>query len=107
MSKPIEVDLPHSLGREEAHRRIADNVHKLGDHMPGGVAEVTSQWQGDRLDLSIGAMGQEVKASIDVRERDVHVVIDLPGMLALFATPIEAALRKKGSDLLLEDKRNG
>jgi hypothetical protein len=28
----------------------------------------------------------------------------LPGMLSFFAAPIEAALKAKGSDLLLEDK---
>jgi hypothetical protein len=28
----------------------------------------------------------------------------LPGMLGFFAGPIEAALKSKGSDLLLEDK---
>ena len=29
----------------------------------------------------------------------------LPGMLALFAAPIDAMLKAKGGDLLLEDKR--
>jgi len=51
-------------------------------------------------------MGQEVKAVIAVDEKVVHCTIDLPGMLSLFAGPIEAFLRKKGSDLLLEDKRD-
>ena len=40
MDRPIEVDLPHKLGREEARRRIAGNVHKLSDHIPGGAADV-------------------------------------------------------------------
>jgi len=29
----------------------------------------------------------------------------LPGMLAMFAAPIEALLNRKGDDLLLEDNR--
>jgi hypothetical protein len=104
MERPIEVELPHKLGRDEAHRRIANNVHKLHDHIPGGAAHVTSNWVGDRLDLDITAMGQVVAAQIDVEEAKVRCRVMLPGMLALFAAPIEAALNAKGRDLLLEDR---
>ena len=104
MSQPIHVDLPHTLGREEAQRRIAANIHKLQGYIPGG-AEVTSNWVGDRLDMTVGAMGQSVDAKIDVEDKLVRCVIALPGMLGFFAKPIEAALKAKGRDLLLEDRR--
>jgi putative polyhydroxyalkanoate system protein len=100
---PIHVDLPHKLGRAEARRRIEGNVDKLAGYIPGG-ATVTHQWQGDQLRLSIGAMGQSVDASVDVEEALVRCRIELPGLLGLMAKPIEAALRSKGSDLLLEDR---
>jgi hypothetical protein len=104
MDRPIEDDLPHKLGREEARRRIAGNVHKLSDHIPGGAADVKSNWVGDQLNLDITAMGQTVAAQIDVQETKVRCRVMLPGLLALFAAPIEAALNRKGSDLLLEDR---
>ena len=104
MSQPIQVDLPHNLGKEEARRRIANNIHKLRDHIPGGGAQVQSGWSGDQLNLGIDALGQSVNATIDVEESKVHVAVLLPGMLAMFAGPIQAMLQKKG-DLLLEDKR--
>ena len=104
MDRPIEVDLPHKLGREEARRRIAGNVHKLSDHIPGGAADVKSNWVGDQLNLDITAMGQTVAAQIDVQETKVRCRVMLPGLLALFAAPIEAALNRTGSDLLLEDR---
>ena len=104
MARPIDVSLPHTLGREEARRRIAANIHTLKEHIPGG-AKVTSSWVGDRLDLDIGAMGQSVEARIIVEETAVRCHVMLPGMLALFAAPIEALLNRKGSDLLLEDHR--
>jgi hypothetical protein len=105
MQRPIDVDIPHKLGREEAHRRIATNIHKLKDHIPGGATHIDSNWSGDRLDLVVHAMGQAAEALIDVEETKVRCRIQLPGMLALFAAPIEAMLKAKGSDLLLEDKR--
>lgn len=104
MQQPISVDLPHSLGRDEARRRIGDNIHKLKDHIPGGSAEVDSRWQGDELTLNVTAMGQSVEARIDVEEKIVRCRIELPGFLAMFARPIELALQKKGGDLLLEDR---
>ncbi|HXG80381.1 MAG TPA: polyhydroxyalkanoic acid system family protein [Sphingomicrobium sp.] len=106
MQQPIDVDLPHKLGREEAKRRIAGNFHKLRDHIPGGASHIDEQWSGDRLNLTVHAMGQSVEAVIDVEETKVHCRIQLPPMLSLLAGPIEAALKAKGSDLLLEDKRD-
>ena len=105
MQRPIDVDIPHQLGRDEAHRRIANNIHKLKDHIPGGASHVDATWSGERLNLTVNAMGQAVEALIDVEDRKVHCRIQLPGMLALFAGPIEALLRQKG-DLLLDDKRD-
>ena len=106
MQRPIDVDLPHKLGRDEARRRLATNIHKLQDHIPGGASHVDSSWDGDRLNLNVHAMGQSVEAQIDVEDAKVHCRIQLPGMLSLFAAPIEAMLKAKGGDLLLEDKRD-
>ena len=102
MQQPIQVDLPHQLGRDEARRRIANNVHKLTEYIPGG-AEASSSWAGDELTLNIAAMGESIEAKIAVEEKVVHVRILLPPMLGMFAAPIEAMLRNKGSDVLLED----
>ena len=106
MQRPINVDLPHKLGRDEARRRIAGNIDQLAGHIPGGMAAVESNWSGDTLNLVVHAMGQAVNAEIAVDEKVVHCTFELPGMLSLFAGPIEAFLKKKGSDLLLEDKRD-
>jgi hypothetical protein len=105
MSQPIEVDLPHNLGKEEARRRIANNIHRLQEHIPGG-ADVESGWTGDQLNLSVRALGDSVQSTIDVEESKVHVKLLLPGLLGMFAGPITAILRKQG-DLLLEDHHKG
>ena len=101
MTQPIDVDLPHNLGKDEARRRIANNIHKLEQHIPGG-ARVQSGWNGDQLNLQIAAMGEAVNATIDVMETKVHLKVLLPGMLGMFSGLIQGALQKKGS-VLLED----
>ena len=104
MTQPIDVDLPHSLGKDEARRRIANNIHKLEHQIPGG-AQVKSGWVGDQLNLDIGAMGQNVSATIDVMETKVHLKVLLPGMLGMFGSLIQGALQSKGH-VLLEDNRD-
>jgi putative polyhydroxyalkanoate system protein len=101
MSHPIEVDLPHSLGKDEARRRIANNIHRLQDHIPGG-AQVESGWAGDQLNLRVQALGDSVQSTIDVEETKVRVRVMLPGMLGMFSGMIQSALQKKGN-VLLED----
>ena len=102
MTSPITVDLPHRLGAEEARRRIEGGAGSLASHMPPG-ARVSSSWEGDRLNLDVQAIGQEVKAAIDVHESIVRVSVVLPPALAFFGKAIEAALRRGGTELL-EDR---
>lgn len=102
MNAPVQVELPHKLGAAEAKRRIERNFGKLAQHLPGG-ANVTERWQGDRLQLEIAALGQEISAAIDVEERLVRVSVTLPPALTFFRRAIEAGLRNSGS-AMLEDR---
>jgi len=104
MTQPIDVVLPHNLGKDEARRRIANNIHKLEEHIPGG-AQVQSGWTGDQLNLQIAAMGEAVNATIDVTESKVHLKVLLPGMLGMFSGIVQAALQKKGGTLLEDHSR--
>ena len=105
MSHPIEVELPHKLGKDEARRRIANNVHRLEEQIPGG-AKVESGWAGDQLNLRVQALGDSIDSTIDVEESKVRVKVLLPGMLGMFSGLIQGALQKKGS-VLLEDHHKG
>jgi hypothetical protein len=102
MTKPITIDLPHKLGADEAKRRIAGGIGRLEQYVPGG-ADVRSSWAGNRFDLVVAAMGQEVNCSIDVQERIVRVEMLLPPLLAIFAGKIRDSLTRRGTELL-EDK---
>ena len=103
MAQPIDVDLPHKLGKEEAKSRIGGNIHKLQEQIPGG-ANVSSRWDGDTMKLRIATMGEAIEADLTVFDDKVHCHFSLPGLLGMFAQPIAAALKAKGGDLLLEDK---
>jgi putative polyhydroxyalkanoate system protein len=105
MSQPIEVDLPHNLGKDEARHRIANNIHELQEHIPGG-AKVESGWTGDQLNLRVQALGDSIDSAIQVEETKVRVKVVLPGMLGMFSGLIQGTLQKKGG-MLLEDHHKG
>jgi hypothetical protein len=99
MTAPIELDLPHKLGRAAARARIEQGFGKLASFIPGG--QVTEHhWEGDTLSFAVEAMGQRVASRLTVLDDKVHAVFDLPPFLALFADKIRAKLAKEGPKLL-------
>lgn len=99
---PISIDLPHRLGAAQAKQRIEQSMGSLTRHLPPG-ATVQPSWTGNRLDMSVSAMGQDVRIAIDVQEAVVRVQLVLPPALAFFGGAIEAGIRRTGTELL-EDK---
>ena len=67
--------------------------------IPGGTLH-DKRWDGDTLHFTVSAMGQQVACRLDCQESNVHAVVDLPPMLALFAERIREAVRDKGTKLL-------
>jgi hypothetical protein len=82
---------------------MASRVGDLPRHIPGGIASVTSSWPTiDRMRVDVTAMGQVIPCTLDIEDDLVRASITLPGMLGLMARPIEALVRQRGKDLLLE-----
>jgi len=106
-TQPITIDVPHRLGRAGARERLKSRIGDLGQHIPGGMAEVRSAWTGeDELTIDVTAMGQHVSARLEVQEAIVRVHLLLPPMLAFFSGMIGAAVRE-GGERMLEDKSGG
>jgi putative polyhydroxyalkanoate system protein len=96
---PISVDVPHNLGAAEARRRIENGTGGLVRHLPAG-ATAQPRWNGDQLELEVAALGQEVRAKLDVQDTLVRVQLVLPPAVAFLAPMIEAGIRRKGTELL-------
>lgn len=102
MAAPTVVDIPHNLGREAAKARLNANIGNLGQHIPGGIAELASNWPSpDRMAVELLAMGQRLSITLDVGDTAVRATFTLPGMLGFMADAISAAVRREGSRLLL------
>ena len=99
MSQPIDIDIPHKLGREGARARIAGGIGKLAGFVPGGNL-TEHRWEGDVLHVVVEAMGQRIASRIKVEEANVHATFELPGFLAMFANKIRDKLKKDAPKLL-------
>lgn len=97
----MEVAIPHDLGREEVRRRLRENSHRIGDSVPGGMAEVETSWPSeDRMAMSISAMGQSITGHVDIEDDRVMFVMVLPAALGFMQPMVEGAIRDQGRRLL-------
>jgi hypothetical protein len=99
MARSIVVLLPHELGAAEAHRRIAEGLGRLQQTF-AGKATSDVQWAGNRADIKVGALGQNVTAQLDVEPAQVRLEVQLPWLLAALANKIQPYLEKSGADML-------
>ena len=103
VARPITVNIPHTLGKDEARRRIDEGFGRLRQQMTGGLGGMVSfqqRWEGDRLHFEGGGLGQKMTGRIDVLADSVQVQVDLPEMLAAIADRISTRLKQEGQKLL-------
>ena len=59
----MRVPVKHNLPKEEVRRRLRERMPELPAHMPGGTADVTTEWPSeDCMKMTVGAMGQTADA---------------------------------------------
>jgi len=99
MSAPLVVSIPHSLGREEAMRRLKTELGRAAASVP--VLKVDEErWEDNRMVFRVRALGQAAAGHIDVAEDHVKVEVVLPWLLQRFAEAAQIAIRKRGNLLL-------
>lgn len=99
MNQPISLDIPHKLGKAAVRQRLDGGVGKIGGMIPGGGA-VQHRWEGDVMHFTVTALGQTITSTATVFEDKVHAVVDLPGVLGLFAGKVRDMLQREGPKLL-------
>src|SRR5688500_12682914 len=103
MGRPVTVNLPHTLGKDEARRRIESGFGNVRQQMTsgiGGMLTINERWEGDILHLEGGALGQKLRGRLEVLADSVRIELDLPEMLAMVAERITGTLKREGQKLL-------
>jgi hypothetical protein len=99
MPAPLVVSIPHSLGREEAMRRLKTGLTRAASSVP--VLSVDEErWEDNRMTFRVRALGQTASGYVDVEDKYVRVEVVLPWLLQRFAEVAQAAIRNRGKLLL-------
>jgi len=104
MGKPVTVTIPHKLGREEAKKRVDGSIDRFKAQLSSaGLGKIQHAWSDDRLGFQAKALGQNITGRIDVRDSDLLIEVELPGLLGGFAEKVAGKLRQEGQ-LMIEKK---
>jgi hypothetical protein len=103
VSESVSVAIDHSLGKDEAVRRLKEGFARANGHLGSMIAIEQETWEGDTLHFGMRALGQTATARIEVLEQVLRIEVALPWLLAKAANRLLPILRKEAT-LLLEKK---
>lgn len=97
----MRVAIPFDLSRDVVRERLKSRSHEIADHIPGGMAEVATDWPSDdRMNITISTMGQSLRGIVDIEEEQLVFEIALPPALSFLEPMISGAIRQQGQKLL-------
>ena len=99
MSAPLVVSIPHSLGQEEAMRRLKAGLTRAASSLPVLTVD-EERWEDNRMIFRVRALGQAASGHVDVADDHVRVEVVLPWLLQRFAEAAQIAIRNRGKLLL-------
>ena len=74
MSKPLVVTIQHSLGKDEAVRRLKGGLAKATTTLPMFSLD-EEQWTGDTMTFRMSALGHQANGHVDVAEDTVRIEV--------------------------------
>jgi hypothetical protein len=99
MPAPLIVSIPHSLGREEATRRLKAGLSRAASSIP--VLKIDEErWEENRMIFRVRALGQAASGHLDVADDHVRLEVTLPWLLQRFAEAAQIAIQNRGKLLL-------
>jgi hypothetical protein len=98
--EPITVTISHSLGRDEAQRRLDQNLGYVRAQLPAFVSSIDYDWTGYRLDFRLTAMGQSINGLTEVEDRLVRIELGVPPLLRILSKLIISRIRSECARVL-------
>jgi len=96
----LSLSVPHSLGVEEAARRLKQRYDAVKAEQGGQVKDLEEHWDGQTLRCRFRAMGLKVAGSVTVQPAAVQVDAELPLAALMFKGFIESRVREELGKLL-------
>jgi len=102
MPKPIVVTIAHSLGKDEAIRRLKSGLGSASSSLP--ILKIDEEtWVDNRLTFRFTALGQTAEGTADVADDSVRIEVVLPWFLQKMAELVQTTIASR-TQILLEKK---
>ncbi len=96
----LAIDIPHSLGQEEATRRLKEKFAAAHAEYQDKVSDFRQEWEGHTFSFGFHVLGMAVTGTIAVEEAMIKLVTHLPLAAAFFKGVIEDRLRQEMGTVL-------
>jgi hypothetical protein len=100
MGQIVSVDVKHSLGAEEAQRRVQSGIDGLRQKYAAQLSKLQVDWSQGRGDVTIAAMGQTFKGAMEFFPDIVRVSLELPWVLAMIAEKAKNLMTRHTGEML-------
>lgn len=102
----VDIKIPHTLGQEEALKRIKKLLTNLKEEQAAIVKNVKEDWNGQEGNFSFSAKGFQVSGKIYAGVDTVRITSRLPFVLTFFKNTITKTIWAKGTELLHDTVRS-
>ncbi len=96
----LTMEAPHSLGREEALRRMKEKSGEVVRTFQAQVSNLHHEWNGDVISFSFKTAGMKFSGTGRVEDSRVTLDAELPLAAMLFKSKAEQRIRKDLDELL-------
>jgi hypothetical protein len=96
----LTVETSHTLGEEEALRRLKDKVSALKETYQGHFSELSEEWNGNTFSFGFKAAGMKIAARGTVEPSQVRLDTELPLAVMVFKGMIRARINQELGSLL-------
>ena len=97
----LTVDVPHTLGQQQATQRLKNQFGEVKDKFAHHVSDLVEKWDGHVLSFGFRALGVQVQGTVTSGESEVKVAAELPPAAMLFRRTIERQIRDQLGRILL------
>ena len=94
------VTVPHTLGADEAKRRLSGMLAQTREQFADSISDVQETWNGYVNDVSFRALGFHITGAISVEPAQVQVDIQFPFAALPFKSRIEREIVEHARALL-------
>lgn len=88
----FSTEVDHSLGKEEATRRLKDFVEMVSEHYKDQVSHMEGQWNDNMLQFALTTYGFHISGTLAVEDDKVWLDGSLPFPALVFRGKIEQSI---------------